>query len=181
VIEHRIIPIERIGRIEKAIFLVRGQKVILDETLAALYGVTTKRLNEQLKRNIGRFPPDFAFQLSAAEIANLKSHFETSRSDWGGRRKPPFAFTEHGAIMAATVLRSTEAIEMSVLVVRAFVKLRSLLAAHRQLAAKFDELERKLTTHDEQIIFLFDAIRELMAPPAKPKRRIGFGEGGERP
>jgi hypothetical protein len=170
---HTLAPVERI---ENAILVIRGQKVILDEALAALYGVTTKRLNEQLKRNVGRFPPDFMFKLSAGEFANLKSHFATSSSTWGGRRKPPIAFTEHGAIMAAAVLNSPKAIEMSVLVVRAFVKLRIILAAHRQLAAKLEELERKLSTHDQQIVVLFDAIRGLMAPPAKPKRRIGFGE-----
>ena len=166
-----------VARIENAILVIRGQKVILDETLAALYGVTTKRLNEQLKRNIGRFPPDFMFRLTEDEHANLRSHFATSRERWGGRRYPHMAFTEHGAIMAASVLHSPKAIEMSVLVVRAFVKLRNLLAAHRQLAAKLEELESKLATHDEQIVVLFDAIRELMAPPPKPRRRIGFGEG----
>jgi hypothetical protein len=169
--DHQIVPEQRI---EDAIFVIRGRKVILDETLAALYGVTTKRLNEQLKRNIGRFPPDFMFKLSADEHAILKSHFATSRSGWGGRRKPPTAFTEHGAIMAAAVLISPKAIEMSVFVVRAFVKLRQLLATHRQLQSKLDEHEQRLSGHDEQIIVLFDAIRGLMAPPEKPNRRIGF-------
>jgi len=170
--DHDLIPVERI---ERAILVLRGQRVILDETLASLYGVTTKRLNEQLKRNIGRFPADFMFRLDEREFDNLKSHFATSSSGWGGRRKPPIAFTEHGAIMAASVLNSPKAIEMSVLVVRAFVKLRNMLAAHRQLSLKFKELERKLATHDQQIVVLFDAIRGLMEPPAKTKRRIGFG------
>jgi len=104
----------------------------------------------------------------------LKSQFATSSSGWGGKRRLPFAFTEHGALMAASVLNSPRATEMSILVVRAFVKLRNILATHRQLATKLDELERKLATHDEQIVVLFNAIRQLMAPPAKPKRRIGF-------
>ena len=168
-----LVPVERI---ERTIFILRGQKVILDEMLASLYGVTTKRLNEQLKRNIGRFPPDFMFQLTAKEFSNLKSQIATSSFGWGGRRKLPLAFTEHGAIMAASVLHSPKAIEMSVLVVRAFVKLRNLLAAHRQLATKLEELEKKLSTHDAQIVVLFDAIRGLMVPPIRPKRRIGFRE-----
>jgi hypothetical protein len=170
--DHNLIPVERI---ERVILVLRGQRVILDETLASLYGVTTKRLNEQLKRNVGRFPADFMFKLTAQEFDDLRSHSATSSFGWGGRRTSPFVFTEHGAIMAASVLNSPKAIEMSVVVVRAFVKLRNLLAAHRELAAKLDELERKLATHDGQIVILFDAIRGLMEPPAKPKRRIGFG------
>jgi hypothetical protein len=171
--DHTLAPVERI---ENAILVIRGQKVILDESLAALYGVTTKRLNEQLKRNVGRFPPDFMFRLTEDEHANLRSRFATSSEGWGGRRYPPLVFTEHGAIMAASVLHSPRAIEMSVLVVRAFVKLRALMAAHRQQGIKLDELEKKLSTHDRQIVVLFDAIRGLMAPTMKPKRRIGFGE-----
>jgi hypothetical protein len=162
------------GRVEDLILQIRGQKVLLDADLAALYQVATKRLNEQVRRNQDRFPPDFVFQLSKEEFDSLKSHFATSRSGWGGKRKLPFVFTEHGAIMAASVLNSPKAVEMSILVVRAFVKLRSVLAAHRQLAAKLNELERKLMTHDEQIVVLFQAIRELMIPPAPKRRKIGF-------
>jgi hypothetical protein len=165
--------------IENAIIVVRGQKVILDETLASLYGVTTKRLNEQLKRNAGRFPQDFLLRLTASEFDDLRSRFATSSRGWGGRRTPPYAFTEHGAIMAASVLNSPKAIEMSVLVVRAFVKLRNLLAAHRELAVKIDELERKLSTHDQKIAVLFEAIRGIMVPHEKSNRRIGFSR--ERP
>jgi len=113
------------------------------------------------------------------EFVNLKSQFATSSSGWGDKRKLPFAFTEHGALMVASVLNSPRAVEMSILVVRAFVKLRNMLATHRQLAAKLSELERKLATHDQNFVVLFDAIRALMAPPPPPKRRIGFvgGEG----
>ncbi|MBI4706196.1 MAG: ORF6N domain-containing protein [Deltaproteobacteria bacterium] len=167
-----------LGRVERAIVTLRGHKVLLDADLAALYGVETRRLNEQVRRNIDRFPEDFVFRLSAQEFEDLKSQLATSRGGWGGKRKLPFVFTEHGALMAASVLSSPKAIDMSILVVRAFVKLRNILATHRQLAAKLAELERKLSTHDEQIVVLFDAIRELMAPAVKPKRRIGFG-GGE--
>ena len=170
--EQNLVPVERI---ERVILVLRGHKVIIDKNLAALYGVTTKRLNEQVKRNIDRFPNDFVFQLTAQEFNNLRSQFATSSTGWGGTRKLPLVFTEHGALMAASVLNSPKAIEMSIWVVRAFVKLRNILATHRQLAEKLNELERKLSIHDKQIVVLFDAIRGLMSPPEKPKRRIGFG------
>jgi len=168
--ERGVVPVERV---ERAILLIRGHRVLVDEDLAALYGVRTKRLNEQVKRNIGRFPADFMFQLTAEETRNLRSLPATSRT-WGGARTRPRVFTEHGAIMAASVLNSPRAIEMSILVVRAFVKLRTMLATHRELGARLAELERKLATHDEQIVALFRAIRELMQPPTPPARRIGF-------
>lgn len=161
--------------VEQAILVIRGQKVILDSDLARLYGVTTSRLNEQVRRNAGRFPADFTFRLTSAEAKSLISQFAISNNLRGGRRLIPQAFTEHGAIMAATVLNSPQAIAASIYVVRAFVKLREMLATHRELAAKFAELEHKLDHHDEQIIALFDAIRELMEPPPEPKRKpIGF-------
>jgi len=172
------IPVERIERI---ILFIRGEKVILDSDLAALYGVETRRLNEQIRRNNSRFPKDFMFQLSHEEFEILKSQFATSRSGWGGRRKLPLAFTEHGAIMAASVLNTPRAVEMSVYVVRAFVRLRSILAAHKELAAKVAELETRLGTHDKQIIAIVEAIKQLMAPPAKSrKRKIGFLREGEK-
>jgi hypothetical protein len=174
-------PIVPADRIEQAILLIRGEKVILDSDLAALYGVTTARLNQQVQRNIKRFPADFVFQLSEDEFSNLMSHFATSRLGWGGHRKPPYAFTEHGAIMAASVLNTPRAVEMSVFVVRAFVRLRAFLVTHKELAEKLAELERKLASHDEQIVAIIDAIKRLMAPPTRPdsppppdKRRIGF-------
>ncbi|OGP49966.1 MAG: DNA-binding protein [Deltaproteobacteria bacterium RBG_13_43_22] len=161
-------------RIEEVILLIRGQKVILDYDLAEIYGIETRRLNEQVRRNVDRFPPDFMFQLTTEEFENLKSHFAISSLTWGGRRKLPLAFTEHGAIMAASVLNSKRAVEMSVFVVRAFIRLRSLLATHKELALKLTELENKLTLHDKQIVAIVEAIRKLMAPPVKPKRKIGF-------
>lgn len=168
-------------RIEGKILLIRGEKVILDSDLADLYGVETKRLNEQIRRNRKRFPPDFVFHLTSKEVTILKSHFATSRLAWGGRRKLPYAFTEHGAIMAASVLNTPRAVEMSVFVVRAFVRLRAFLATHKELAEKLAELERKLASHGEQIVAIVEAIKHLMEPrkppdlPAPPdKRRIGF-------
>lgn len=130
------------------------------------------RLNEQVRRNRNRFPADFIFELTDEEFANLKSQFATS--SWGGRRKRPIAFTEHGAIMAATILNSPRAVEMTIYVVRAFVQLRDLLASNRQLAAKFAELERKVASHDQTIVGILKAIRELMHAPVPKKRPIGF-------
>jgi hypothetical protein len=160
--------------VESRILVLRHHKVLLDTDLAALYGVPVKRLNEQVKRNRERFPSDFMFQLTTNEYGALKSQFATSKQGRGGRRFLPYAFTEHGAIMAATVLNSERAIKMSVFVVRAFVRLRELLATNRQLAAKLDELESRLETHDTRIQELIEAIRELMIPPESPRRKIGF-------
>ena len=173
-----------IDAITSRIFVARGQKVMLDVDLAALYGVTTKRLNEQIRRNLDRFPSDFVFQLTVQEVAFLRSQFATSspglqQRAWGGRRYSPYAFTEHGAIMAAMVLNSARAIEISVYVVRAFVQQRDALLASKELAKHLGELEsrieRKLSGHDQAIAAILDAIRKLMAPPEPAKkRRIGF-------
>jgi hypothetical protein len=173
-----------IEAIASRIVVLRGQRVMLDADLAALYGVTTKRLNEQVGRNLERFPSDFMFQLTNQEVAILRSQFATSSLDarrlaWGGRRHPPLAFTEHGALMAAMVLNSPRATEVSVYVVRAFVELRDTLIAHKELAKRLNELEsrleRKLATHDQAIAGILDTIRQFMAPPEPTrKRRIGF-------
>jgi hypothetical protein len=174
------LPAPLAARIESRILLVRGQKVMLDADLAELYAVTTKRLNEQVRRNAERFPQDFCFQLTNQEVAILRSQFATSSSDprrrgWGGRRSAPAAFTEHGAIMAATVLNSPRAIKVSVFVVRAFVRLREMVASNQTLAKKLEELERRFDTHDQAIVEILEAIRQLMNPPAVgPKRKIGF-------
>jgi len=167
---------------EPAIQLVRGQRVMLDSDLAAIYQVSTKRLNQQLRRNRSRFPADFAFQLTVEELINLRLQFATSslRSQittskkHGGRRYLPWVFTEHGAIMLASILNSDVAVQASVRVVRAFVRLREMVAGHAGLAAKLAELERRLDSHDESIANLFQAIRQLLTPPTKPKREIGF-------
>lgn len=160
--------------IENQILVVRGQKVILDSVLAKFYGVPTKRLNEQVRRNKNRFPEDFIFQLSPQEMTILRSRFATSSLSHGGRRYLPYAFTEHGVLMAASVLNTSRTIEVSVLVVRAFVKLRQILASHKELATKLSELERRLGTHDAAIRSLFNTIRKLMAEPEPRKRKIGF-------
>ena len=156
---------------------------MLDSDLAAIYGVTAKRLNEQLKRNHLRFPPDFAFQLTVQEFRNLKSQIATSSlrsqsvtsSSHGGKRKLPWVFTEHGALMLASVLNSAIAVQASVRVVRAFVRLREMVAANAHLAAKLQELERRLDSHDEGIANLFAALKQLLEPSEPTKRReIGF-------
>ena len=156
--------------VQTLIHEIRGQRVILDSDLARIYGVAVKALNQAIKRNRQRFPEDFAFQLTSAEWESLRSQFVTSRSH-GGRRYLPRVLTEHGALMAANVLNSDRAIEMSVFVVRAFVKLRDTLASHKDLAAKIDELDRKVGSHDKAIVSIIAAIRQLTAqkPPA-----IGF-------
>lgn len=161
-------------RVETRILLARGKRVILDSDLAELYGVTVKRLNEQIKRNIARFPSDFLFQFSREELASLRSQIATSNGGRGGRRYLPYVFTEHGAIMAATVLNSERAIQMSIFVVRAFVRMREALTANQQVLAKLAELERRLENHDGRIQYLVHAIQKLMTPPAANRRRIGF-------
>ena len=169
-----------IEAIASRIIVLHGQRVMLDADLAALYGVTTKRLNEQVRRNLERFPSDFMFQLTNQEVAILRSQFATLKTGHGQHRKYlPLAFTEHGALMAAMVLNSSRATEVSVYVVRAFVELRDTLIAHEELAKRLGELEsrleRKLATHDQAIAGILDAIRQLMVPPeSTKKRRIGF-------
>ena len=167
-----------VERITQSILVVRGHKVLLDAELAALYGISTARLNQQVRRNLERFPADFMFQRLVSEYAALMLQSATSKPGRGGRRKLPLAFTEHGAIMAATVLNSQRAVEMSIYVVRAFVQLRHLLASNKELARRFDELEarlqRKLAAHDESITAILSAIRQLMNPPYPEGRPIGF-------
>src|SRR5271166_1354916 len=160
--------------VENRILFFRRRKVLLDSDLAELYCVTVKRLNEQVKRNAERFPEDFMFRLTPAENTLLRSQIATSNTGRGGRRYPPFAFTEHGAIMAASVLNSPRAVEMSIYVVRAFLRLREMLATHRALAAKLAELEQRLETTDHRIVEIIKAIHVLAMPPEKPTRQIGF-------
>lgn len=163
------------------IHIVRGQKVVLDADLADLYGVTTKRFNEQVRRNGARFPADFAFQITAEEAESLRSQIATSKPGRGGRRYAPYAFTEHGAIMAATILNSPRATEVSVYVVRAFVELSETLATHKALAKRLDELkariEKRLTKQDQTIADILSAIRSLMRSPEPERRPIGFVTG----
>jgi hypothetical protein len=167
------IPEKRILRI---ILVIRGEKVILDSDVAAWYGVETKRLNEQVRRNIDKFPEDFMFQMTKEEFENLKSQIATSSSGWGGKRKQPLVFTEHGALQAANVLNSEQANKMSVFIVRAFIRLREMAGTNEKLASKVDQLEKRVGDHDEILIELVREIRKLIDTP-KPKgkpRSIGF-------
>ena len=161
-------------KVGSKILVVRGQKVVLDSDLAELYGVTVKRLNQQITRNSQRFPADFLFTLTRAEYKNLRSQNATSSESHGGRRYLPHVFTEHGAIMAASVLNSKRAIEMSIFVVRAFVQMREAVLANQRVAAKLAELESRIDNHDGEIRDLVDAIRELITPLPANNRRIGF-------
>jgi hypothetical protein len=189
-----LIPAEHI---QSRILVLRDQRVLLDRDLAALYRVPTFRLNEAVKRNADRFPDDFRFQLTREEFAHLKSQFATSSSYPAGKERDdpnssqsamsssrhrgaaylPWAFTEHGALMAANVLNSPEAVAMSVQVVRAFVRLRQMLVNHKALAAKLAELDARVGAHDEQLAALVEAIRQLAAPPPAHGREMGFHTG----
>ena len=167
--KHSLIPIDRI---ERSILIIRGEKVMLDADLAALYGVQTKALNQAVKRNLKRFPTDFMFRLTHEEVEALnRSQIVTSSQKHRDPRYPPYAFTEHGVAMLSSALNSERAIEVNILIVRAFVKLREMIATHKDLARKLDELEKK---YDRQFAVIFDAIRQLMTPPKPKQRPIGF-------
>ena len=159
------------------IYLIRGQKVLLDEDLAELYGVETKRLNEQVRRNISRFPDDFMFQLNADENASLRSQFATLKTGRGGHRKYlPSVFTEQGVAMLSSVLNSERAVQVNITIMRAFVQMREFAASNRVLTRRLDDLENK---YDSQFKAVFDAIRQLMATPVKGEKQIGFRVGKE--
>ncbi|MFY9701183.1 MAG: ORF6N domain-containing protein [Terriglobales bacterium] len=160
--------------IESRITILRSQKIILDTALAEIYGVPVKRLNQQVNRNRERFPSDFMFQITRREFTALRLQFATSKKGSGGRRSLPYAFTEHGAIMVATVLNTERAVKMSVFVVRAFVRLREILAANRELADKIEDLEDHLQAHDGAIQEILQVIKRLMQPPSKRRSKIGF-------
>jgi hypothetical protein len=160
--------------IESRITILHHQKVILDTALAEIYGVPVKRLNQQVRRNRERFPADFMVQITAREFRALRLQFATANKGRGGRRSLPYAFTEHGAIMAATVLNSEQAVKMSVLVVRAFVRLREMLTANREFADRIAELEKHLATHDGTIQEIIDVVRQLMSPARTRASKIGF-------
>lgn len=170
-----VVPTQDIAR---AILVLRGQRVLLDAELAALYGVATKVLLQAVKRNARRFPQDFMMQLTAAEWASLRSQFVTSKTGRGGRRYPPYAFTEQGVAMLSSVLGSERAIAVNIEIMRAFVRMRELLSSSKELARRFAQLEaridKKLAEHDEAITAILSAIRELMRPPTPKGRGIGF-------
>ena len=165
-----VLPLEHLT---ETIHTIRGERVMLDADLAELYGVETKALLQAVKRNLDRFPEDFMFQLTKHEVAILRSQIVTSR--WGGRRYPPYAFTEQGVAMLSSVLRSPKAVAVNIEIMRAFVRLRQLISSNRELAQKLDELDRQVSKHDTAISEIIEAIRQLMVPPSpKEKRRIGF-------
>ena len=173
--------IVEVGNIRQRILLIRGEKVIIDADIAEAYGVTTKALNQAVRRNADRFPPDFMFRLTKEEKLEVVTNCDHLQNL---KFSPvnPFVFTEHGAIMAASVLNSTKAIEVSVFVVRAFVQLRQTIAGHKELARKIAKLERKLSDHDDQILILVEAIKQMMDPkPLPKKRRIGFHSDRRQP
>ena len=163
-----LIPVERI---EKAIYLIRGEKVMLDRDLAALYGLATKALKQAVRRNLDRFPNDFMFVLNTNEFRNWRSQFVTSKADQKGLRYAPMAFTEHGILMLSSVLKSERAVQVNIEIMRAFVNLRRMLASNVELAGKLKELESK---YDRQFKVVFDAIRRLMSPPPSARKPIGF-------
>jgi ORF6N domain len=172
------IPVEHI---EQKIYLIRGHKVMLDADLAALYQVPTRTLNQAVRRNRDRFPDDFMFQLSPEEAAALRSQVVTLEKGRGRYSKyAPYAFTEHGVVMLSSVLRSKRAVQMNTLIVRAFVKLREMLASHRELVRAIEDIRRKQEKHGEQIAAIIETIHQLLAPePVEPARRIGFNAGDE--
>jgi phage regulator Rha-like protein len=165
-----MIPVEVI---EKKILLIRGQKVILDRDLAELYGVEVKQLKRQVRRNMDRFPTDFMFQLSKEEHESLRRHFGTLKRGEHSKYLP-YSFTDQGVAMLSSVLNSKRAIKVNIEIMRAFVRLREILSTHKELAHKLTELERKIGKHDKEIKVIFEAIHQLMMPPEKPKRKIGF-------
>jgi hypothetical protein len=163
--------------IEQKIFLIRGQKVMLDKDLAILYEVDTGMLNRAVNRNLDRFPEDFMFQLTVEETEGLRCHFGISKTGRGGRRYLPYAFTEQGVAMLSSVLRSPRAIKVNIEIMRVFVRIRQMLATHKELAYKLDALEQKIVQHDGEIATIFEAIQQLMAPPATHTKKIGFKVG----
>jgi len=165
-----LIPEEKV---EQRIFLIRGHRVMIDKDLAELYGVKTKYLNQQVRRNIKRFPQEFMFSLTIGErdeLVAICNRFRTMKHS----SALPYVFTEHGVAMLASVLKSERAIKISIIIIKTFVKLRQIISTHRELACKLDELERKIEKHDADIKDIFEAIRQLMKQPKEPKRRIGF-------
>lgn len=166
-----VVPVDRITH---SILILRGQKVLLDAELAALYDVPTKVLLQAVKRNIERFPGDFMLRLTAEEWASLRSQIVTSNAPRGGRRYTPHAFTEQGVAMLSSVLKSSRAIAVNIEIMRAFVRMRELLASSKELAQKLAQLERRLASHDQAITGILKAIHELMNPPAPKRRGIGF-------
>jgi hypothetical protein len=172
----KIILESKRDRIESSILLIRGQRVILDSDLANLYGVSIKRLNEQVKRNLRRFPTDFMFQLTRKETSSLRSQFATLKTKGRGKHRKylPHVFTEQGIAMLSGVLNSRRAIDVNIAIMRGFVKIREILSNHKELAQQLERLDHKIEKHDVEIQTIFSAIKQLMRPPDRPNRKIGF-------
>ncbi len=168
---NQLIPMERI---ENKIYMIRGQKVMIDRDLAELYGVETRLLKQAVKRNIKRFPPDFMFRLTKKELENWRSLIVMSNSDKIGFRWLPYAFTENGVAMLSSVLRSDYAVQVNIQIMRAFTNLRRILTGHIEVSRKLKELEQRLDKHDEKIVSIFDAIKKMIEPPEQPKKKFGF-------
>ncbi len=164
-----LVPVEVI---QSKIVVVRDERIMLDRDLSRLYGVETKQLKRAVRRNKDRFPPDFMFHLTRQEVNDLRCHFGTS--SWGGTRYAPMAFTEQGVAMLSSVLNSKRAIEVNILIMRAFVQLRKMMSSQTELTHNLDQIEKHIAEHDEQITAIFEAIRQLMTPPDTPKKKIGF-------
>ena len=158
--------------IANKIYLIREKKVMLDSDLAELYGVETRRLNEQVKRNVGRFPEDFMFQLTQEEWSNLKSQFATS--SWGGRRKSPSVFTEHGVLMLSSVLNSERAIAVNIKIMRVYTKIKEMLLTHKDLLLRMEEIEKKVSNQDEQIMTIFKYVKKFVMEESMPRPKIGY-------
>jgi hypothetical protein len=156
------------------IYLVRGQKVMLDRDLSELYGVATKRLKEAVRRNINRFPDDFMFEMTVEELTNWRTQFATSKSDRIGLRHSPFYFTEQGVAMLSSVLNSETAIAVNIQIIRAFTKMREMILTHKDILLQLEKIETKLTGHDEDIALIFQYLKQLLNPPQPPRRKIGF-------
>jgi len=165
--------------IENKIYLVRGQKVMLDNDLAELYEVDTKRLNEQVKRNIDRFPKDFMFQLNEKEVDILRSQIATS-SSWGGRRTLPYVFTEHGVLMLSSVLNSPRAVQVNIRIMRIYVKIRELISLNKDILFKLEKIEKNISRHDEEIQLVFKYLKQLLNNPDPPRKKIGYKTAREK-
>lgn len=160
------------------IYHIRGHKVMLDEELAGLYEVSTKRLNEQVKRNSNRFPEDFMFQLTVQEFSDLKSQFATS--SWGGRRTAPYAFTEHGVLMLSSVLTSERAVSVNIRIMRIYTKMREMILTHKDILIQLEKIEKKVMGHDDDIQLIFNYFRKLLNTQKEPRPRIGFRRQDEK-
>lgn len=175
--KHPPVPVDA-ELIERRIYIIRGQRVMLDFHLAALYGVATKVLNQAVRRNMDRFPPDFAYPLTSQELRDLRSQIVTANPTHSKRRFSPWAFTEQGVAMLSSVLRSPTAIKVNIEIMRAFVRLRRLLATPGELVAQLNQLAETVQLHDDQIKVIAEVLRKMMAPPEQPKRRFGFHPPG---